>query len=140
MKTAFALRFIYPSATLFSFDVVVFRLVRLGFASGVGCLLSVVCWCRVPHTKPHHNQFMYAEFMYDAAMQALKGTGKGGKTSKGETRKVFTKDEPTNVDVDKSGKASAKGSGDASGGNDVDAAAQVGTRQEAGGKSGYHTT
>lgn len=44
---------------------------------------------------------------WDTHRQALKGTGKGGKTSKGETRKIFTKDEPTNVDVNGDSEAPA---------------------------------
>ena len=42
----------------------------------------------------------------------MKGTGKGGKTNKGETRKVFTKDEPTNVDVNTDATAGGGGSGE----------------------------
>eukprot|EP00903_Cladosiphon_okamuranus_P009606 g9144.t1 len=80
-------------------------------------------------TRAYNPEFAAAagdEEEYDKKIQeALKGTGKGGKTSKGETRKVFTKDEPTNVDVDDSAKASFKGSSDASGGPHADATAQA---------------
>lgn len=72
----------------------------------------------------------------------MKGTGKGGKTNKGETRKIFTKDEPTNVDVSAKGGGDGAGAGDggaaAEADTDADAAAQVG--RQAGSNSPGHLT
>ena len=61
--------------------------------------------------------------------QALKGTGKGGKSSKGETRKIFTKDDPTNINMDASGTDGDDADGEAGTNQaekDANAAAQVG--------------